>query len=109
MTSAHLSIDPRTRLDLTLAAALEATNARRTSPIAVTGLPESHQLSDQLRHAAQTAGLDSPVGRRLLSVRDDLDSHALAASVLESSGGRNARRLLRRGVDLVAAHLAEVS
>jgi hypothetical protein len=107
MTSTDLSTDLRPHLDATLAAALDATNEYRTSSIDVAGLPESNQLSDQLRHAAQGVGLDTPVGRRLLRLRDELDSHALAASVLESSGGRNARGMLRRGVDVVAEQLAD--
>jgi hypothetical protein len=99
---------PATDVDAALVAARAATSAPRSSSITVTGLPESNHLSEQLRRAARAAGVETPVGRRLLRLRDELDSHVLAASVLEESGARNARHLLRRGVDAVAADLAQV-
>jgi hypothetical protein len=43
-----------------------------------------------------------------MRLRDELDSHVLAASLLEEAGGSNARHLLRRGVDFVAAQLSDM-
>jgi hypothetical protein len=107
MSSVRLSAGPIAVLDAALEAARDATYAAQTSSIEVAGLPESHRLSDQLGHAAHAAGLESAFARRLLRLRDEFDSHVLAASMVEESGGRNARLLLRRGVDAVAAQLGE--
>jgi hypothetical protein len=108
MNSVDLPVEPSSVLDAALEAARDATNAPHTWSIDVAGLPESERLSDQLCSAAHAAGLESAVGRRLLRLRDEFDSHVLAAWMLEESGGSNARGLLRRGVDTVAAHLGEI-
>ena len=108
MSSAQLSPGPIGVLDAALEAARHATHVPHRTSLEVTGLPESQHLSDQLRRAARAAGLESKAGRRLLQLRDEFDSHVLAASMLEESGGTNARLLLRRGVDAVAANLDDV-
>jgi hypothetical protein len=61
------------------------------------------QLSDELKRAGELLGLDAPLARRLLSLREELDSHALTASALAGCDVDDATALamMRRGLDVV--------
>jgi hypothetical protein len=61
------------------------------------------QLSDELKRAGSIIGLDAPLARRLLSLREELDSHLLTATALAGCDVDDATALamMRRGVDVV--------
>jgi len=61
------------------------------------------QLSDELRRAGSLLGLEAPLARRLLSLREELDSHALTASALAGCDVDDATALamMQRGIDAV--------
>jgi hypothetical protein len=65
------------------------------------------RLSDELKATAIALGLDSQVARRLLSVRELLDSHLLTATAIASCDldETAAIAMVRRGIDAVAAGL----
>ena len=67
------------------------------------------QLSDELKRASGLLGLDAPLARRLLSLREELDSHALTASALAGCDLDDATALgmLRRGIDVVELGLPQ--
>jgi hypothetical protein len=67
------------------------------------------QLSDELRRAGTLLGLEVPLARRLLSLREDLDSHALTASALSGCDVDDATALamMRRGIDAVESGLPQ--
>lgn len=61
------------------------------------------QLSAELKRSGTLLGLDSPLARRLLSLREELDSHALTASALAGCDVDDATALamVRRGIEVV--------
>lgn len=67
------------------------------------------QLSDELRRAGAMLGVDEPLARRLLSLRAELESHALTASALAGCNADQATAadMIRRGLDAVASGLPE--
>jgi hypothetical protein len=64
-------------------------------------------LSEQLKRAGTLLGLDAPLARRLLSLREELDSHLLTATAIAGCDldDATALRMVRRGVDAVATGL----
>jgi hypothetical protein len=68
---------------------------------------DAETLSRQLKRAGAALGFDAPLARRLLSLRELLDSHLLTASTLASCklDDCSALNMVRRGVDAVAAGL----
>jgi hypothetical protein len=67
-------------------------------------------VTERITTAASRVGLERPAGWRLLSLRDRLESHSLAATVLarsEASPGVSLR-VLRRGLAEAASELTDV-
>ena len=64
-------------------------------------------LSLELKRAGAALGFDAPLARRLLSLRELLDSHLLTATAIASCDldDHAALAMVRRGVDAVAAGL----
>jgi hypothetical protein len=64
-------------------------------------------LSDELKRAGVVLGLDTPLARRLLSLREELDSHLLTATAIAGCDldDATALRMVGRGVDAVAGGL----
>jgi hypothetical protein len=64
-------------------------------------------LSQELKRAGAALGFDAPLARRLLSLRELLDSHLLTATAIASCDVDNtaALAMIGRGVDAVAAGL----
>ena len=69
-----------------------------------------HYLSDELKRAGTFFGVDEPVARWLLSLRELLDSHVLTAAAIEvcDLDETVATAMMQRGLDAVAAGLAGV-
>ena len=67
-------------------------------------------VTDRITTAASRVGLDRPAGWRLLSLRDRLESHSLAATVLAQSVASPgvSLRVLRRGLAEAASELTDV-
>ena len=67
-------------------------------------------VTDRITTAASRVGLDRPAGWRLLSLRDRLESHSLAATVLAGSIASPgvSLRVLRRGLAEAASELTDV-
>ena len=67
-------------------------------------------VTDRIATAASRVGLDRPAGWRLLALRDRLESHSLAATVLARSDASPgaALRVLRRGLAEAASELTDV-
>jgi hypothetical protein len=69
------------------------------------------QLSAELKRAGSSLGIDQPIGRRLLSLRELLDSHVLTASAIKGCDLDEtvATAMVQRGLDSVAASLDALS
>ena len=67
-------------------------------------------VTARISTAASRVGLDRPAGWRLLSLRDRLESHSLAATVLARSDASPdaSLRVLRRGLAEAASELSDV-
>jgi hypothetical protein len=65
------------------------------------------RLSDELKATATALGLENQIARRLLSLRELLDSHLLTATAIASCDldETAAIAMVRRGIDAVAAGL----
>ncbi len=68
-------------------------------------------LSAELKRAGSSIGIDQPIARRLLSLRELLDSHVLTAAAIEGCDLDEtvATAMVQRGIDAVAAGLDALS
>lgn len=109
-----IQADERVRLLLRLRrlTVLAATNWRANGGTVRT-LLQIERLSDELREAGLALGSEHRLSRRLLSLRESLDSHLLTAAAIrgddDETASPAAHAMVQRGIDTVLAGLPRAS
>lgn len=100
-------------LSIVVRHAVDRVDEMSTSPTAKdteVGASVVRAVTERITNAASRVGLERPAGWRLLSLRDRLESHSLAATVLARSDASPGVSLhvLRRGLAEAASELTDV-